>query len=197
MNQFNLTTTNIESAYSQGLLPQRNQKDLFYFESSCRCRLDNFQLSSENRRILNKTADFSFQVIDLQDFTYNLDIQKTIFKWIKELGWEFPISSVKTIFTNHIFNRLYIWTKESQIVAYSICYVGKNISHIAYVFYDPLLSHSDLPIRLPLQFVIDSHDQNLQYAYIGRFDPETKLGFYKRNLPGFEYFRDSQWVPFK
>ena len=194
MTQFNLNTTDsIEVNYQNGLLPQRNQKDLWYQESSSRSNLKNFNLTSENRRILRKTENFSFEKINLKDFKYDLSIQKKIFNWIKEIGWDFPTSSIKTIFTNHIFNYLYIWKDEkNQEVAYSICYFSDTISHIAYVFYDPKYNHSNLPIRLVIQTIIDSHQAKLNYCYLGRFSPNT--GFYKRNMPGFEYFENHQWL---
>jgi arginyl-tRNA--protein-N-Asp/Glu arginylyltransferase len=190
-------TLSIEESYSQGLLPQRNNKDYFYIDSSSRSNLKLFKLSSENRRILKKTDPFSFQTLNLADFSFSLDVQKIIFRWIKNLGWNFPMSSVKYVFGHHIFNRLYIWQDlENKIVAYSVCYFSKTISHIAYVFYNPDLSQNDLPIRLTLQAVIDSQKKGLNYCYLGRFDPSTKLGFYKRTLPGFEYFSQGLWLPY-
>ena len=197
MPQFNLKNTgDIDQNYQNGLLPQRNNKDLFYFQTSSRSNLANFNLSSENRRILRKTEEFTFEKIPLKDFVFDLKIQKEIYSWIKSLGWNYPISSVKNVFKNHIFNYLYIW-KDSQnnTVAYSICYFSKNISHIAYVFYDPELTHGNLPIRLVLQVVIDSHELGLKFCYLGRFSVDS--GFYKRNMPGFEYFKDQNWIKYE
>jgi arginyl-tRNA--protein-N-Asp/Glu arginylyltransferase len=196
MQQFNIKNSNtIEDNYSLGLLPQRNNKELFYFETSSRSNLADFNLSSENRRILRKTDEFTFKRIPLKDFSFTLDIQKQIFSWIKKLGWEFPISSIKSVFTNHIFNYLYVWkTNSGEIIAYSICYFSSTISHIAYVFYNPDYSHGNLPIRLVLQTVIDSKDLNLKYCYLGRFSETT--GYYKRNMPGFQYFDNQQWIDY-
>lgn len=197
MVSFNLTPTdNIEQNYQHGLLPQRNNSCLWYQDSSSRSNLANFQLSSENRRILNKTQNFSFEIIPLEKFRWTTRTQKQIFSWLKELKWDFPISSVKLVFTNHIFNYLYIWKSPSRdIAAYSICYFSKSISHPAYVFYNPKYSHGNLPIRLVLQTVIDSHHQGLKYCYLGRFASDT--GFYKRNMPGFEYFNNNNWIKYE
>lgn len=193
MTQFNLKNTNsIEENYQNGLLPQRNDKNSFYFQSSCRSNLENFNLSSENRRILRKTENFTFQKIELKDFNYDFKIQKEITGWIKNLAWDFPVSSVKNIFKNHIFNYLYIWKDDqSKIIAYSLCYFSKEISHIAYVFYDPAFANSNLPIRLVLQVIIDSQELGLKHCYLGRFSQDS--GYYKRNMPGFEYFNNKQW----
>jgi arginyl-tRNA--protein-N-Asp/Glu arginylyltransferase len=189
----------LEENYQQGLLPQRNSKTSFYQDEnfSSRCNLEFFQLSSENRRILKKTENYSNQKIPLSEFNYNSLVQKQIVNWVKNLGWEFPVSSIKTVFTDHIFNYLYIWRdQKNNICAYSLCYIDRDFSHIAYVFYDPALAHNDLPIRLSLQVIIDSFDLQHKYCYLGRFNPETKLGYYKRNFPGFQYFTQGQWLSY-
>lgn len=196
MTQFNIQNNRpIEENYQKGLLPQRNNLQSWYYDTSSRSNLAKFQLSSENRRILNKTEEFSFELIPLSDFDFTPGVQKQIFSWLKDLGWDFPISSVKSIFTRHIFNYLYIWKKHHQIIAYAVCYFSGTISHIAYVFYNPEFSHGNLPIRLVLQVVIDSHHQNLNYCYLGRFSQNT--GFYKRNMPGFEYFQNDNWITYE
>lgn len=189
----------IEDNYQNGLLPQRNSREYFYQDenSSSRTDLSLFQLSSENRRILKKTDNFFFEKLPLKNFHFEINTQKQINKWLKKLEWDFPASSIKTIFTNHIFNYLYVWYDSSKnICAYSICYQDKNISHIAYVFYNPIYAHNDLPIRLSLQVIIDSFQDKLKYCYLGRFNPQSKLGFYKRNFPGFQYFTQGQWLPY-
>jgi len=196
MPKFNLKLSfSIDKNYAAGLLPQRNDKNLFYQETSCRSDLKNFSLSSENRRIINKTSQFNFQRIARNDFLFDLSVQKTIYRWIKTLGWKFPINSVKNIFTNHIFNYIYIWKNENeQVVAYSVCYFSQKLSHIAYVFYNPDYSRRNLPIRLTLQTIIDSQKEGLEYCYLGRFSPDS--GFYKRTMPGFEHFKDGYWVKY-
>ena len=200
MPKFNLSTTdNPATNYQNGLLPQRNLPGSWYQDSSSRSNLANFQLSSENRRILTKTKNFSFKTCSRDDFpAYTPELQKKFFHWSKELGWGIPASTIKTIFTQHIFNYFYIWyDAEGRDVAYSVCYSSDSVFHIAYVFYDPSLSHGDLPIRLALQAAIDCHQNNLKYCYLGRFDADTKMGYYKRNFPGFEYFKDGQWLTFQ
>jgi len=79
MTEFNLKNTkSIDQNYQEGLLPQRNDKNLFYFQTSSRSNLKNFILSSENRRILRKTQDFTFEKIPLKKFDYNSKTQKEI-----------------------------------------------------------------------------------------------------------------------
>lgn len=197
MSQFNIISQEpIDLNYQKGLLPQRNNSRFWYSDTSCRSNLNKFNLSSENRRIIRKTQDFNFKKIALKDFKYTPKTQKEINSWIKKLGWNFPTSSLKNIFTKHIFNYVYLWTnQENKTIAYSLCYFSKEISHIAYVFYHPDYDHSNLPIRLVLQTIIDCHQQKLKYCYLGRFSQEN--GFYKRNMPGFEYFQNNKWITYE
>lgn len=181
----------IEDNYALGLLPQRNLKNLWYSQSSCRSNLSQFSLSSENRRILRKTTKFSFKILPLPQKP-----DPHIFSWVKQLGWDFPVSSIKTVFTHHLFNTLYLWSDNQQIIAYTICLFTPTISHAAYVFYHPQYSHHHLPIRLVLQVVIDSHQRGLKFCYLGR-DHTRPIGFYKRSLPGYEYFQNGQWLKYK
>lgn len=193
MPQYNLTfNIPIDQIYQQGILPQRNQKNLFYQTTSCRSNLSRFTLSSENRRILNKTISFTYQTIGLTQFTYSSDIQKQIYGWIKSLGWDFPSASVKTIFTNHLFNKLTIWHENDQTIGYAISLDNPDFTHIAYVFYPNNHLHTNLPIRMVLQAIIDSHDQGKKYCYLGQFSKDA--GYYKRNMPGFEYYNNGSWV---
>lgn len=196
MTKYNLVSElSLTETYAKGWLPQRNDKYKYYQESSCRSNLNNFKLSSENRRILRKISGFTYTRSILDKFNFSIDTKKQIYNWIKNLGWDFPISSVKTIFTSHIFNQLYIWKLNNRVVAYSLCLFAENISHIGYVFYDPEFTHGDLPIGMVLQFIIDSHDQHLDFAYLGRFS--NSAGYYKRNLPGFEYFENNIWKKYQ
>lgn len=197
MAKYNLIPpTPLINAYQQGLLPQRNNQHYFYIDSSCRSDLSSFRLSSENRRILNKTSNVTYTKTPISKFILTNSIQKTITGWIKDLGWDFPTSSLKTVFTNHIFNYIYTWyNSDNEPIGYSVCYFDKTISHIAYVFYNPNISHSNLPIRFVLQFIIDSHRQGLKFAYLGRFS--ESVGYYKRNMPGFEYFSENNWLKYQ
>jgi arginyl-tRNA--protein-N-Asp/Glu arginylyltransferase len=193
MTNYNLNPiTDPATNYSQGLLPQRNLAHTWYQDTSCRSNLSSYKLSSENKRIIKSTAGFSFEKIPLTTFKLSPYLLNTLHSWTEKLGWHFPKSSIKNVFSHHIFNYLYLWRKTNtqDIIAYSICYFAQTISHIAYVFYSPELNKTNLPIRLSLQCIADSHKLGLKYCYLGRFS------YYKRNFPGFEIYQDRNWLIF-
>ena len=192
MNQYNLKPKGtLPQIYAKGYLPQRNKKGLFYRGQPCRSRLkENFQLSSENKRILKKTEKFRFDFLPLSQFSYTPALQKLLQSWIKKLAWEFPSASLKQVFTKHLFNYLYLWYEpdNSTPIAYALCYFDKKISHIAYVFFDPQQQKSGLVLRLVLQTIIDSQKRGLEYCYLGNW------ANYKRNMPGFQVFNNTSWT---
>ena len=166
MIKYNLSPPNDPSFnYAAGLLPQRNLPQNWYQDSSCRSNLADFKLSSENKRIIKLTSEYTFKRLPLSQYQLSAATLNQITGWVDSLGWDFPKSSIKTIFTRHLFNQLYLWNEmgDSQIIAYAICYFGKDLSHICYVFYQPELGKTNLPIRLLLQCTIDSYKLNLKY----------------------------------
>ncbi len=190
---------NIKNAYDSGLLPQRNQVGFFYSESSCRSTLNNLVLSSENKRVLAKTADYACTKLPKSDFNFDHQVQKQCHLWANGLGWQFPTASIKTVFTNHIFNTFYTWSHQNHIIGYSICYFSPNISHIAYVFYNPDYQKTNLVNAMVLKTITDSQAQNLDYCYLGRFDPPKNIGYYKRNMPGFQVYnyQKQTWLTYQ
>lgn len=194
MTKYNLTPPSNDPSinYSRGLLPQRNQPGLWYEDTSCRSNLTEFKLSSENKRIIKITDNFKFSRLPLSQFKLSAANLQELFSWTQQLGWDFPKSSIRNVFSHHIFNQLYLWKRKDDDIpgAFAVCYFGQSVAHIAYVFYHPSLAKTGLPIRLVLQCVIDSHDLGLTYCYLGRFS------HYKRNLPGFECYQNQNWVKY-
>lgn len=85
--------------------------------------------------------------------------------------------------------------RQDNTVAYSICYFSNEISISLTFFMTQNITTATCQLRLVLQTVIDSHDRGLKYCYLGRFSQDT--GFYKRNMPGFEYFENNNWISYQ
>jgi hypothetical protein len=190
--------SNLKDLYQQGFLPQKNDPYTFYQDSqnpSCRSNLINFSLSSENRRILKLSSQYSFHLLESKNLNYDFALQKKLKNWAKNMNWAISTSSIKTIFTNHLFNYFYLWTTQNQPSAYTALLKTPDFSQIAYVFYNPLnLELKNLPIRMVLQACIDAHQSKQSYCYLGTFG---QRGYYKRNMPGFEYYQKRKWIPYE
>jgi hypothetical protein len=99
---------NLNEIFSLGFLPTRIKKDLFYLSRSLRVNLDEFTLSSENRRILSKTSYLDIDLLDMAEFDYNYKIGKRAIDFYKERFGDKIISAqkIKWIFKSGFFNGL-------------------------------------------------------------------------------------------
>jgi len=190
--------SNLENLYQDGFLPQRQDSEIFYQDPnhpSSRSGLVFKDISSENRRILKHTDRFQYQLLPLNKLTYDHRLQKTLKTMAKDMGWDIKTDSIKTIFTNHIFNRVYVWKLKDKTVAYALIYQAPSFSHIAYVFYSPQENLKHLTIRIVLQTVIDAQKKGHRYCYLGTFSQDR--GYYKRNMPSFEYHSPTGWISYE
>ncbi len=130
------------------------------------------------------------EIISLTDFKYTPEVQKTCKHWAKERGWQISTSSLKTIFTNHIFNQVYVWkdTIKNNIVCYQILFKNKDIVHTNSVFYDSNYHDTGLGTRAIIETSQRAYSEKLKFAYMG-----TCYAMYKRNIPGFEFFNGFEW----
>jgi len=190
--------SNLNNLYQEGFLPQRKDPETFYKNSnqpSSRSDLSFKNISSENRRILKHTDGFQYRLLPLVNLNYDHRLQKTLKNMAKDMDWDIKTASIKTIFTGHIFNHVYVWKLKEEVVAYALIHQAVDFSHIAYVFYSPQENLKNLPVRMVLQTVIDSQKKGHKYCYLGTFSQDR--GYYKRNMPSFEYYSPTDWISYE
>jgi hypothetical protein len=180
----------LENIYGQGFLPFRNNQDIFYLSRSSRSIVDKYELSSENKRIINKTENFSFEIISNKDFEYSPKIQKTCKEWSKSKGWKISTVSIKKLFTGSYFNLALTAKLDSTHAGYSVIHQEASFLHWAYVFIDPEFDKSGLAIRMGLEVIKYAKETGAKYVYLGTCYGNNN---YKRNYPGFEYFEGPGW----
>ncbi len=181
---------NLTRVYQSGFLPFRNNKNLFYLSRSCRSNIENFSLSSENKRVLKNTSHLVPKNVSLADFKYTPKVQKACKDWAKGRGWKISTASLKTIFTDHIFNQAIIWkdTTNNNIICYQVLYKNDDLVHTNSVFYDSKYHDVGIGTRVLIEVSKIAHQEKLKHAYMG-----TCYAMYKRNIPGFEFFNGFEW----
>jgi leucyl-tRNA---protein transferase len=181
----------LTEVYQLGFLPFRNRSNLFYLSRSCRSNLENFSLSSENKRVIKKTKNLKHETINLSEFKYTPEVQRKCKHWANESGWSISASSIKTLFKNHFYNQVSVWKDDvdQKIIGYSVGYQNKDLVHIANVFYDPQYHQSGLVNRMLIETAKKAQNDNLKFAYMG-----TCYSLHKRNIPGFEFFNGFAWT---
>lgn len=184
-----------EKVYENGFLPIRNSPGVFYLSRSLRVDLTKFSLSSENRRILNKTAGLSFELLPLDKFPYTPEVQKFCKDYMEKRFGKGQISAagIKNIFQKGVYNSVFVWkeAKSQKEVGYAVCLVGQNLIHYAHAFYDFALLEKNLGARMILQAAIWGKENQKKYAYLGTC--YEKAALYKTEFSGVEFFNGFTW----
>ncbi len=203
------TTT---SSYNLGYLFGREKKGLMYQTRSVRINLENFSLSSENRRILKKTESLSLTVAPLPFLNYHWSIAKLAkdFYTTKFGDGTFSANKIKEILTEphkSNFNKLLIYTIENTPVGYCIFFENKEIIHYCYPFYLLTNAPHDQPgaisyqltattppnigLGMMLRAIIFAKEQGKKYMYLGSASRPTDT--YKLQFSGLEWFDGKEW----
>lgn len=185
----------LANIFNLGFLPTRFKIGLFYLARSLRVRLRLFELSSENRRILKKTANFEFEVVAIKSFQFDLEKQKFCLDFCKKhLGKNIiSLSSLKKIFSPHLSTHVFVWRKtpDRKIVGYVPVFVGTDFVYYWYAFYDSELLKTGLGARMMLETVCWSKKNDKDFIYLGTV--YTRSSLYKTQFSGVEFFNGFCW----
>jgi arginine-tRNA-protein transferase len=183
----------IKDILNMGFLPTRFSKNIFYLCRSLRIDLTKFELSSENRRIQNKTEEFSCELIDLEKFDYSNEVQKNCKDWFNTRFEKKIISAqgVKKVFTEDNNNKVFVWSHNSKEVGFVPCIENDDLIYYNFAFYNPDFYKLNLGARMMLQAVLYAKEKGKKYIYLGSI--YTKGSLYKTEFSGFEFFNGMNW----
>lgn len=187
---------NIDHFLEMGFLPTRTlDHNRFYMGRSVRVNLNQFSLSSENRRILNKTESVSYEKIPITNFVYNYHIQKFCKDYFdNRFGHgKMSASAIKRIFTNSWNNYVYVFkdNDKDKIIGYVAHFENEKCDHYAYPFYDLDYFKQNLGARMILTAIMDAANAHKQYVYLGTLYEASAL--YKSEFEGFEWWNGNDW----
>lgn len=186
----------VDKIYEAGFLPIRNQPGVYYLSRSLRVDLVKFELSSENRRILNKTADFTYDVVPLSEFEYTPVVQKFCKDYMDQRFGKgyLTAAGVKNIFQKGVYSHVFVWRKVGfpEPVGYAVCFINETLLQYAHVFYDLELLESNIGIRMILQAAIWAKENGKEFAYLGTVYNQSNYS-YKTEFSGFQFFNGFRW----
>lgn len=186
---------NVEKIYENGFLPIRSIVSVYFLSRSLRVDLSKFEPSSENRRILKKTENFSSKVISLFDFDYSPTVQKMCSAYADEkFGKDvLPTSTIRAIFKNGVYNNIIVFTDNFSggEIGYAVCYITKNLIQYAFSFYELKFLKDNLGARMMLEAVLWSKTNDKSYIYLGSC--YSKESLYKTEYKGVEFFNGFTW----
>lgn len=182
--------------YSSGFLPTRHLQNVFYLSRSCRVKLSKFGLNSENRRILKKVDDINLEIVPLDRFSYDLDVQKFCLASSQKVG------KGKSIFTSNNLQKLFggeintnfvavYKDKTLNVVGYALLVITGTFVHYAYPFTSVESENVNLNMGMMTKIVEWAFNQHKQYIYLGTVN--TKSSLYKAQFDNFEFFTGWDW----
>ncbi|MDP3888763.1 MAG: hypothetical protein Q8Q24_01830 [bacterium] len=184
----------IEKIYDSGFLPIRNLPNVYYLSRNIRVDLSKFSISSENRRILGKTSEFSCRFIPLGEFNYTPVVQKFCKDYMDNRFGKGALSAtgIKNIFQKGVYNKLFVWTdKTGAEIGFAVCFESEDILQYAHSFYDVSLVEKSLGARMILEAVIWAKDNGKKYIHLGTCYETRAL--YKTEFLGVEFFNGFTW----
>ena len=188
----------VKDFLNQGLLPTRtSEKNRFYMARSVRVNLEEFEASSENRRILKKTEYFTYESMPIKDFTFDFSVIEFCKNFFDNRFGKGKMSAqgLRRIFTESWNNTVYIFRDnregDNKIIGYAAIYKDGSGIHYAYPFYDLDYFKDSIGARMMLTAIMEAKDANMEYAYLGTLYEKSAL--YKTEFKGFEWWNGSEW----
>lgn len=185
----------IEKKYNAGYVITRVSNGHFEKVRSLRVDLKKFEVSSENKRILNKFTDYNLIIKKLPYDNYNWKIHKMGKDFYEQKFGKniFSANKIQEIYTspNSNFNLSleFVNSVSNQSDGYCICF--ENISnhkiiHYCYPFSDLNLINTSFGIFMMTKAILESKNLGYDYIYLGSVhDPKSK---YKLQFKGLEWF---------
>lgn len=193
----NPTSGMLAEKYGQGFVLTRILNEMHQVKS-LRVDLTNFQLSSENRRILRKTENFQVRVESLPLRNYDWRIHKIGVEFYRQKFGQnvFSANKIKELIAKSEksnFNCLIICRdqKTNQDIGWCIGFYNNHIFHYAYPFYDLKYVKENLGIGIMLKTLLWAKEQGMKYFYLGSV--WDKKANYKLQFSPAEFFDGKGW----
>ena len=196
---------NVNSLYNEGYVFTRKGNGVMQKTRSLRIDLSEFELSSENRRILRKTEDLRLKIEDLPYKNYNWEIGKMAKDFYTEKFGDgtFSANKIRELLTNdrQDFSRLFVYSiqskiknQKSKITGYCISAETDQMIHYSYPFYEIQNSKfkiQNLGMGMMLRAIEYAKESGKKYIYLGSFQRPGDV--YKLQFKGLEWFDGKGW----
>ncbi len=172
----------------------RKAKGNLYQTRSLRIDLTQFDLNSENRRILRKNELLTLNILHIPLVNYNWKIHSLGKNFYSKRFGDFTFSAqkIKSLLTdsdNTNITDLFVYNLDlnAEPVGYSMCYQNIELLHYAYPFYNLDISKDqNLGMGMMLKAIIWAKENKKRYVYLGSAaEPAAK---YKLQFEGIEWW---------
>ncbi len=182
----------VEDLYSDGYVFTRIGKGVMQQTRSIRIDLAQFEVSSENRRILKKvdSLDMVESSIPYENYTWSIAKMAKDFYDAKFGPGIMTANKIKEILTNTSrgnFNTLLSFGG----TGYAICFRTGSMMHYSYPFYDLVQSPRDMGMGMMVKAIVHAKELGISYIYLGSLQRPSDT--YKLQFSGIEWFDGKKW----
>jgi len=198
ITQNDLSQSAIEEKYSNGYVFTRINKGVMNQTRSLRIRLNEFELSSENKRVLKHVEGLtvSAKPLPLSFEDYDWEIAKLAKEFYEQKfgSKTFTANKARELLTNPFksnYNSILIYEFEGEKVGYAICFETDKMLHYAYPFYYLEKFNNNFGMGMMLLSIQKAKEEGKDYVYLGSVTkPADK---YKLQFKGLEWSNGRVW----
>jgi arginyl-tRNA--protein-N-Asp/Glu arginylyltransferase len=182
--------------FRAGFLPSSRQLDRFYLCRQVRVNLDQFELSSENRRILRKGEGIHVELVPRDKFDYT-PARREFFKHYADAKFGQDVMSFErldSLFSTPIISHLLVFTdaKTGGEIGVATLYVeGDALVYYYYAFYDLNYAQRSLGMFMMTSAAEFFASRGVRHLFLGTCYTERAL--YKTQFAGVEFFNGFRW----
>jgi arginyl-tRNA--protein-N-Asp/Glu arginylyltransferase len=189
----------VDSLYNDGYVCTRRGKGVMHQTRSIRIDLSRFEPNSENRRVLKKTDMLAMRFDTLPYADYHWEIGKMAHDFYEQKFGKgtFSANKLKELMTNpekSNFNRVFVYSKNDEVIGYCIALETKTLVHYSYPFYKlRTMNHepSSVGMGMMLRAILFAKNHGKQYIYLG--SAQRPGDTYKLQFNGMEWFTGTTW----
>ena len=181
--------------FDQGFLPSSRELDRFYLCRQVRVALKEFEISSENRRILRKGSGLSAELIPRTNFEFTTK-RRDFYKTYADIRFGKDVMSYERLdalfsspITSHVLQFTDSRTHAERGTA--TLYMEGGMAYYYYAFYDLNYYASNLGMHMMTTAVELFRKNGLQHLYLGSCYTQNAL--YKTQFAGAEFFNGVRW----
>lgn len=182
--------------FNAGFMPGSPQMDRFYLCRQIRVDLENFELSSENRRILRKGEGINLELVPRAQFDYT-PARREFFKTYADARFGKDIMTYErldALFSNPVISHVLVFTdaKTGAEIGAAILYVeDAALAFYYYAFYDLNYFNRSLGLFMMTSAAEFFAGRGTKYLYLGTCYSERAL--YKTQFNSGEFFTGFRW----
>jgi arginyl-tRNA--protein-N-Asp/Glu arginylyltransferase len=182
--------------FNAGFLPSSRYLDRFYLCRQIRVALAQFELSSENRRILRKGAGINVELVPRAKFDYT-PARREFFKRYADAKFGRDVMSYERLdllFAAPVISHLLVFTDTATGAEAGVATLylkGDTLAYYYYAFYDLNYFARNLGMYMMTSAVELFAGRGVKQLYLGTCYSENAL--YKTQFAGAEFFNGFRW----